>query len=89
MANRRPGPVLPGLGLSLGITVLWLGVIVLLPLGALFLQAATQTWAQFRATVTDPRVVAACGLTFGAACVAAGLNLVFGTLTAWVLVRYR
>lgn len=85
----RTTRVLPGFGLTVGVTTLWLGLLVFLPLAALFLRAAAQSWAQFRATVADPRVLAACGLTFGGAAVAAAVNVVFGTLTAWVLVRYR
>ncbi|MBW4696572.1 MAG: sulfate ABC transporter permease subunit CysT [Aphanocapsa lilacina HA4352-LM1] len=80
--------VLPGFGLSLGYTVFYLSMIVLIPLSALFFKSATMGWTQFWTTVTDPRVVAAYQLTFGASLVAALINAVFGLLVAWVLVRY-
>ncbi|MBX6377442.1 MAG: sulfate ABC transporter permease subunit CysT [Clostridia bacterium] len=80
--------VLPGFGLSLGFTLLYLCVVVLIPLGALALKAAGLTWGQFWETVTAPRVVAAYRLSFAASLVAALVNAVFGLLVAWVLVRY-
>jgi sulfate transport system permease protein len=81
--------VLPGFGLSLGYTVVYLSLIVLIPLSALFLKTATLTEKQFIATVTDPEVVAAFKLTFGLSLAAALLNALFGLLVAWVLARYR
>ena len=81
--------VLPGFGPALGYTIFYLGIIVLIPLSALFLKTATLTWDQFLATVTAPRVIASYRVTFGAALLAAAVNAVFGVLTAWVLVRYR
>jgi sulfate transport system permease protein len=84
----RKRSVLPGFGLSLGFTLLYLGLIVLLPLAGLFLKSATLTWSQFWATVTAPRVLAAYRLTFGASLIAALVNVFFGLLVAWVLVRY-
>jgi sulfate transport system permease protein len=72
----------------MGFTLLYLGVIVLLPLAALIIKASGGTWAEFWAAATAPRAVAAYRLTFGAALTAAGVNLVFGVLVAWVLVRY-
>jgi sulfate transport system permease protein len=81
--------ILPGFGLTLGITLLYLGLLVLVPLSALALTAAGLTWAQFWGTVTDPRVLASYRLSFGAALAAALVNVIFGTLLAWVLVRYR
>jgi sulfate/thiosulfate transport system permease protein len=85
---RRPS-VLPGFGLAMGITVLYLSLIVLIPLSATVLKAASVSWDQFWATVTSPRVVASYRLTFGTAFVGALINVVFGVLAAWVLVRYR
>jgi sulfate transport system permease protein len=79
----------PFFGLSLGLTLAWLGVLVLLPLAALVLKAAHATPAQVRAVVTDPRVLAALRLSLLASLAAALVNLLFGTLLAWVLVRYR
>jgi sulfate transport system permease protein len=80
--------VLPGFGLTLGYTVLYLSIIVLIPLSALFFKTATLTWQQFVHTVTDPRVVASYKLTFGGALLGATINAVFGFIVAWTLVRY-
>ncbi len=87
MSSRRG--VLPGFGLSLGVTGIALTLVVLLPLTALLLQSFTLTWDGFWSTVTDPRAVASYCLSFGAALAAALINGVFGLLLAWVLVRYR
>ena len=81
--------VLPGFGLTLGYTLFYLSVIVLIPLSALFFRTFTLTWDQFWTAVTGPRVLASYRLTFGASLFAAGVNLVFGLLVAWVLVRYK
>jgi len=81
--------VLPGFNLALGFTLLYLGLIVLIPLSAAFIKTAALSWPEFWATVTTPRVVASYRLTFGASLAAALLNAVFGLLVAWVLVRYR
>lgn len=80
--------ILPGFGLSLGFTVLYLSLIVLLPLSATVLKTASLSWEQFRAVVTAPRAVASYELSFGASAIAASINLVFGLVVAWVLVRY-
>src|SRR4051794_25228893 len=85
----RQRSVLPGFNLSLGFAVLYLSLVVLIPLAAAFVKTTRLTWAQFWGTVTSPRVVASYKLTFGAAAVAALINVVFGLLVAWVLVRYR
>ena len=81
--------IIPGFGLTLGFTVLYLSLVVLIPLSALFLKTATLSWRQFWNTVTDPQVVAAYKLSFGASLIGAVVNVVFGSLVAWVLVRYR
>jgi len=81
--------VIPGFGLTMGITLFYMGLIVLIPLSATFLRAATLSFAEFWEKVSDPRVVASYRLTFGAAFLAALINLAFGMLVAWVLVRYR
>ena len=81
--------VIPGFGLTIGVTLLYLGLLVMIPLGALVLKSSGLTWEQFWSTVTDERVVASYRLSFGAAFVAALINAVFGVLVAWVLVRYR
>ncbi len=88
MAQRKTSP-LPGFRLTLGYTLLYLSLIVLLPLAATFLKTATLTWDQFWTTVTAPRVLASYRLTFGTSLLAAMVNLVFGLLVAWVLVRYN
>ncbi|ATB28870.1 sulfate ABC transporter permease subunit CysT [Melittangium boletus] len=85
-ATRR---VLPGFGLTLGVSWFYLTLIVLLPLSALFIKTFTLSWEQFWETVASPRVLAAYRLSFGAAFFAALTNAVFGLLVAWVLVRYR
>jgi sulfate/thiosulfate transport system permease protein len=85
----RQSSVIPGFGPTLGLTVLYLSLIVLLPLTALFAKTATMTWSRFWLVVTDPRVVASYKLTFGTSLAAAIINAVFGFLVAWTLVRYR
>jgi sulfate transport system permease protein len=84
---RRPS-VIPGFGITLGLTVTWLGLIILIPLAGLFLRSATLGWDRFWATVTAPRVLAALELSFGTSLLAAAINAVFGFIVAWVLVRY-
>lgn len=81
--------VLPGFGLTFGYTVFYLSLIVLIPLSALIFRTAGMTGAEFIGTVTSPRVMASYRVTFGSALLAASVNAVFGTLLAWVLVRYR
>ena len=80
--------VLPGFNLTLGYTLLYLSLIVLIPLSALVLKTFTLTWDQFIAAISSPRVLASYRLTFGASLIAALVNVVFGLLVAWVLVRY-
>ncbi|MDE2400680.1 MAG: sulfate ABC transporter permease subunit CysT [Burkholderiales bacterium] len=84
---KRPS-VLPGFDVALGLTLLYLSLIVLVPLSATFLKTATMTWPAFWEAVASPRVVASYKLTFSASLAAALLNVVFGLLVAWVLVRY-
>jgi sulfate transport system permease protein len=83
----RPG-VLPGFGLTLGITVAYLTAIVLLPLGAMILKTAGLGWGELWATISSPRALAAYKLSFGGALIAGGVNTVAGFLLAWILVRY-
>jgi sulfate transport system permease protein len=85
---RKPS-VLPGFGLTMGFTLFYLSLLVLLPLAALFLKASSLTWEQMWAAAAAPRALAAYKLSFGAAFIAALVNLFFGVLVAWVLVRYR
>jgi sulfate transport system permease protein len=84
-ASRR---VLPGFNLTLGYTLFYLSVIVLIPLTALIFKTLSLTWDQFMGAVSAPRVMASYRLTFGASLIAACVNAVFGLLIAWVLVRY-
>jgi sulfate/thiosulfate transport system permease protein len=84
---RKPS-ALPGFGLTLGITVAYLSLVVLIPLAATFLKTATLDWAQFVRAVSSPRVLASYRLTFFSAFGGALINAVFGFLVAWVLVRY-
>ncbi|KVU41358.1 sulfate transporter [Burkholderia ubonensis] len=84
---RKPS-ALPGFGVTLGITVAYLSLVVLIPLAATFLKTATLSWDQFIAAVASPRVLASYRLTFSAALGGALINAVFGFLVAWVLVRY-
>jgi sulfate transport system permease protein len=80
--------VLPGFGLTLGCALLYLSLIVLIPLSSLFFKTASLGWAQFWGVVTSERVVASYQLTFGASLVGALVNVVFGFVVAWSLVRY-
>ncbi|HEX6828376.1 MAG TPA: sulfate ABC transporter permease subunit CysT [Burkholderiales bacterium] len=85
---RRKKRVLPGFGLSLGYTLAYLSLIVLVPLAAVFLKTTTLSLDQFWQVVTAPRVVASYRLSFGASLAAACINAVFGLMLAWALVRY-
>lgn len=85
---RRSSP-LPGFGLSLGITILWLSLIVLIPLSAVFVKSLSEGAHSFWTAAASPRALAAYRLSFGAAALAALINCIFGLLVAWVLVRYR
>lgn len=84
----RKQHVLPGFGATMGYTVFYLSLIVLIPLSALVINTAGMTWEAFASAVTSPRVLASYRVTFGAALIAALINAVFGTLVAWVLIRY-
>jgi sulfate transport system permease protein len=87
MARSGPNP-LPGFRLSLGFTLTYLSLLVLIPLAACVFKAAGMSWAHFWSVVTHPQALAAYKLGFGAALIAAAINAVFGLLAAWVLVRY-
>ena len=79
---------LPGFRPALSFTLLYLGLVVLIPLAGLFLKSASLTWAQYWHIVSGPRAIASYALTLGTSATAAGVNAVFGLLVAWVLVRY-
>lgn len=85
----KESSVLPGFGLSLGYTLLYLSLIVLLPLSALAVKSSELGFGGFFRTILDPRVLASFKLTFGTSLLAAAVNVVFGTITAWFLVRVR
>jgi sulfate/thiosulfate transport system permease protein len=87
-AARSQRSILPGFGLSLGFTLAYLGLIVLIPLAAAFIKTAGMTWADFVQAVASPRVLASYRLSFGASFAAGFINMVFGLIVAWVLVRY-
>ena len=88
MASNR-NSVLPGFGLTLGFSILYLSLLVLIPLSVLFFRSASLPLEDFAAAVLSPRALAAYELSFGASLAAAALNAVFGLLLAWVLTRYR
>ncbi|HJO64533.1 MAG TPA: sulfate ABC transporter permease subunit CysT [Sphingomonas sanguinis] len=88
MFGTKRRSALPGFGLTMGMTLFWLGLIVLLPLSALVIRAAGMGWEGFAAAGLSPRALAAYRLSFGAALAAAAVNAVFGLLIAWILVRY-
>jgi sulfate transport system permease protein len=85
---RQPS-VIPGFGLTLGFTLAYFSLIILVPLVALGIRSAGLGFDGFWKAATDPRVLAALRVSFVTALIAAGVNVVFGTLIAWVLVRYR
>ena len=88
-AQGAPFRVMPGFKLSLGFTLFYLSLIVLIPLSAVFLKTFTLSWQGFWSAVTSERVLASYRLTFGASLIGASINAVFGFLVAWVLVRYQ
>ena len=85
---RRPS-VIPGFGMALGFTLTYLALIVLIPLAGLVLRSASLGWGSFWAVAIDQRTLNALRMSFGGSLIAAGLNVVFGTIVAWVLTRYR
>jgi sulfate transport system permease protein len=87
LRNRRS--VLPGFGLTLGVSVAYLCLLILIPLAGLFVKSASLSGPEFLAAVGSPRALAAYRLSFGASAAAALTNAVFGLVVAWVLVRYR
>jgi sulfate transport system permease protein len=86
--RRLPQRVLPGFGLTLGYTMVYLSLIVLIPLSAVFIRSLGLGWGHFWDVVTAPRVLASLRLSFGASLTAALINVIFGLIVAWVLVRY-
>ncbi|HLU20591.1 MAG TPA: sulfate ABC transporter permease subunit CysT [Pusillimonas sp.] len=88
MQRRSSGRVLPGFGITAGFTLFYLCLIVLIPLSAIFINTFSMTWEEFVRAATSDRVMASYRLSFGASLIAAAINVVFGTLVAWVLERY-
>ena len=86
--TRRPH-ILPGFGITMGFTLCYLGILLLLPIAGLLLYTATLSWEDFWKAISHRQVVASYKLSFGASFIAATLNVVFGGLVAWVLVRYE
>jgi sulfate transport system permease protein len=84
----RDHSIIPGFGLTFGITLTYLGLIVIIPLAVMFAQASTAGWAKIWAELSSPRTLSAFRVSFGCALLAALINAVFGSLVAWVLVRY-
>ncbi len=89
LSRRRRRRVLPGFGLTLGTSMLYLSLVVLIPLAGLVLRSGALGWEGFWEKVTTPRALAAFRLSFGAALAAAAIDAVAGALVAWTLVRYR
>lgn len=89
MKNWRQPSILPGFGLTLGYTIFYLTVIILIPLAALIWRSAELGWQEFISIALDERTLRSLEVSFGSALIAAGINVVFGVVTAWVLVRYR
>lgn len=87
--SRRRQSVLPGFGLTMGLSVTYMSLVVFLPLSTLFLMTSRLTWEQFWKIVSDDRTLAAYGLSIGGAMIAAVVNTIFGVIIAWVLVRYN
>jgi sulfate transport system permease protein len=85
---RKPS-VLPGFGLTLGFSLTYVTLLVLIPLGGLLLYTTKLSWSEFSAVIIDPRVLASFKLSFGASLIAAVINLLFGLIVAWTLARYN
>jgi sulfate transport system permease protein len=88
-SSRARRGVLPGFGLATGFTILWLGLVVLIPLSAVAVKASGLSWPRFLELTTSARALASYRISFGASLAAAAVNALFGVLVAWVLARYR
>lgn len=87
--KEKSAAIIPGFSLSLGYTLLYVSILVLLPITMIFFNTLSMSWEGFWKTITHPRVMASYKLSFGAALAAGLVNVVFGTVIAWVLTRYR
>jgi sulfate transport system permease protein len=87
--RKRKRSILPGFGLTMGYTMLYLSILVLIPLAGLFIRSATMPWPDLKEALTDPEMISSLKLTFGASFIAAIVNAFFGFIVAWTLVRYK
>src|SRR5690349_15451098 len=88
-ARLKEKSIIPGFGLAMGFTIVYLSLLVLIPLSATFLKASSLTWHQFWHVISSHRAVASYELSYGASAIAATINLFFGLIVAWVLIRYE
>lgn len=88
LKRKKRGTIIPGFSLTLGYTMLYLSMIVLLPLSMIVINTLSMSWSEFYETITHPRAVASYKLSFGSALAAGMVNVIFGTIIAWVLTRY-
>ncbi|KGR83542.1 MULTISPECIES: sulfate ABC transporter permease subunit CysT [Lysinibacillus] len=86
---KKSRRIIPGFHLSLGYTMLYVSLLVLLPLSMIFIHTMSLSWSAFIDIITDPRAVASYKVSFSTALIAGLLNVIFGTIIAWVLVRYQ
>ncbi|HWK23523.1 MAG TPA: sulfate ABC transporter permease subunit CysT [Ureibacillus sp.] len=89
LKKRKKNSIIPGFSLTLGYTMLYLSIIVILPLSMVFFNTLSMSWSDFWETISHPRAVASYKLSFGTALAAGLINVIFGTIIAWVLVRYK
>ena len=89
LKKRKKNTIIPGFSLTLGYTMIYLGIIVLIPLSMVFFNTLSMSWSEFWETIAHPRAVASYKLSFGTALAAGLINVVFGTIIAWVLIRYE
>ncbi|MCH8531217.1 MAG: sulfate ABC transporter permease subunit CysT [Saccharospirillum sp.] len=89
LRSPRPRNVIPGFNITMGFSLLYISFLFLIPVGGLLLFTMTQSWEQFWRAISHPQVVASYKLSFGASLIGATINLVFGLLVSWVLVRYQ
>ncbi|KGR75090.1 sulfate ABC transporter permease subunit CysT [Ureibacillus sinduriensis] len=89
LKKRKKNTIIPGFTMTLGYTMLYLSIIVLLPLSMVFFNTFSMSWSEFWQTIAHPRAVASYKLSFGTALAAGVINVIFGTIIAWVLVRYQ
>lgn len=87
--KRKKNTIIPGFSLTLGYTMIYLSIIVLLPLSMIFFNTVSMSWSEFFETISHPRVIASYKLSLGTALAAGVINVIFGTMIAWVLVRYQ